>query len=245
MAAKSSWLIIDYTMDQRVLGYLIALRSERDCCSGWRRRCGSRTLDVNAALKDGGRGATGGRNGRHLSALLVTGEMALAVVLLAGAGVMIRSYLKIHSADMGVDITNILGGSVDLPAARYPRPEDRISFYDRLTARLQAMPGVESVATADTLPSWGSSKIPYELAGAPSPDDVRRPKLSTLTISPSYFRTLRAPLLVRPRVQRCRCRVRSAGGDRESIVREQVLAGRRSRRQASSLLRGKHDRNRG
>jgi putative ABC transport system permease protein len=57
------------------------------------------------------------------------------------------------------------------------------------------MPGVESVATADTLPSSGSSKLPYQLAGEPSPDDSNRPKLSMLKISPSYFRTLRAALL--------------------------------------------------
>ncbi len=59
-------------------------------------------------MKDGGRGATGGGRGKHLSALLVTGEMALAVVLLAGAGVMIRSFLKIHTADMGVNTANVL-----------------------------------------------------------------------------------------------------------------------------------------
>jgi putative ABC transport system permease protein len=195
MAAKSSWLIIDYTMDQRVLGYLIALSIGTGVLFGLAPALQLSKLDVNVALKDGGRGATSGGHGRHLSALLVTGEMALAVVLLAGAGVMIRSYLKIHLADMGVDTTNILGGAVDLSPARYPRPEDRISFHDRLAARLQAMPGVESVATADTLPSSGSAKFPYELAGALSPDDASRPRLSTLKISPSYFRILRAALL--------------------------------------------------
>jgi putative ABC transport system permease protein len=195
MAAKSSWLVIDYTMDQRVLGYLIALSIGTGLLFGLAPALRLARLDVNVALKDGGRGATFGRHGRHLSALLVTVEMALAVVLLAGAGVMLRSYLNIHSANMGVDTTNILGGSVDLPPARYPHPEDRISFHQRLTARLQALPGVESVATADNLPSWGSPKFPYELAGASLPDDVGRPRLSTLKISPSYFRTLRASLL--------------------------------------------------
>jgi putative ABC transport system permease protein len=195
MAAKSSWLIIDYTMDQRVLAYLSALSVGTGLLFGLAPALRLSTLDVNAALKDGGRGATGGGHGRQLSALLVTGEMALAVVLLAGAGVMIRSYLKIHLADMGVNTTNILGGAVDLSPGRYPRPEDRISFHDRLTVRLQAMPGVESVATADTLPSWGSSKFAYELAGEPSPDDLHRPKLSLLKVSPSYFRTLRVAKL--------------------------------------------------
>src|ERR1700682_6761403 len=164
-------------MDQRVLAYLVALSVGTGLLFGLAPALRLSTLDVNAALKDGGRGATGGGRARHLSALLVAAEIALAVVLLAGAAVMIRSYLKIHSADMGVNTTNILGGAVELSPARYPRPEDRISFYDRLTVRLQAMPGVESVATADTLPSWGSAKFPFELAGEPSPDDLHRPKL--------------------------------------------------------------------
>jgi putative ABC transport system permease protein len=195
MAAKSSWLIIDYTMDERVLAYQIALSTGTGLLFGLAPALRLSTLDINVALKDSGRGATGGGRARRLSALLVTGEMALAVVLLAGAGVMLRSYLKIHSADMGVDIANIVGGSVDLPPSRYPRPEDRTAFYDRLVARLQATPGVELVATADTLPSWGSSKLPYELAGTPTQGAGRRPTMSALKVSPSYFRTLRAPLL--------------------------------------------------
>ena len=63
------------------------------------------------------------RRGKHFSAILVIGEMALAMVLLAGAGVMIRSFLKIHTADMGVNTANVLTGSVDLPPAKYPQPE--------------------------------------------------------------------------------------------------------------------------
>ena len=112
MAAKSSWLIIDYTMDQRVVAYLIALSTGTGLLFGLAPALRLSRLDINVALKDGGRGATGGGRGRRLSALLVTGEMALAVVLLAGAGVMLRSYLKIHSADMGVDIAAIVGASL-------------------------------------------------------------------------------------------------------------------------------------
>jgi putative ABC transport system permease protein len=121
--------------------------------------------------------------------------MAMAIVLLAGAGVMIRSYLKIHNADIGLDTANILGASVALPSDKYSRAEDKISFYDRLITRLGAMPGVESVATADTLPTWGSSKVSYQLAGEPPAEEGRRPRLSALKISPAYFRTLGASLL--------------------------------------------------
>ncbi|MBZ5632968.1 MAG: ABC transporter permease [Acidobacteriia bacterium] len=194
MAAKSSWLILDYSMDQRVLEYLIVISIGTGLLFGLAPALRLSRLDVNATLKDGGRGATAGGHGKYLSALLVTGEMALAIVLLAGAGVMIRSFLKIHNADMGVNTANVLGGTLNLPSEKYPHPEDKISFFDRLITRLEAIPGVESVATADTLPSWGSTRLPYELAGAPPPDGPR-PRLSTLKISPAYFQILGAKLL--------------------------------------------------
>ncbi len=193
MFAKSPWLILDYTMDSRVLWYLIAISAGTGVLFGLAPALRLSKLDINVQLKDGGRGATVGARGKHLSAVLVATEMALAVVLLAGAGVMIRSYLKIRSAEMGIDVTNLLGAAINLPAARYPRPEDRISFYDRLTARLASMPGVESVAMAENLPSFGSAKLSYELAGVPPPGE--HPKVSALSISPSYFQTMKASLL--------------------------------------------------
>ena len=192
MASKSSWLVIDYSMDQQVLAYFIAISIGTGLLFGLAPALRLSKLDVNASLKDGGRGSTGG-HGKHLSALLVTGEMALAVVLLAGSGVMIRSYLKIHTAEIGADTANVLGGSVNLPAEKYPSPEDKISFFDRLLIRLAALPGVESVATGDSYPASGSAKLSYQLAGDP-PEDRRR-KLSTVKISPAYFRVVKATML--------------------------------------------------
>lgn len=195
MAQKSSWLIIDYTMDHRVLGYLIAISIGTGILFGLAPALRLSKLDVNATLKDGGRGATGGGHGTHLSAILVTGEMALAIVLLAGAGVMIRSFLKIHTADMGVNTGNVLSTFLDLPPSKYATADAKISFYDRLTKRLQSEPGVESVALAETLPSWNARRVPYELAGAQVADAQRRPKLLAMKISPAYFRTLDATVL--------------------------------------------------
>ena len=102
-------LVIDYySMDYRVFAYLVAISIGTGLLFGLAPASRLSKLDVNATLKDGGRGATGGGRGRHLSALLVIGEMALAVVLLAGAGVMIRSFLKVYTADLGVNTANIL-----------------------------------------------------------------------------------------------------------------------------------------
>jgi len=195
MARKSSWLIVDYTMDNRVLAYLTAISIGTGILFGLAPALRLSRLDVNATLKDGGRVATGEGRGKHLSALLVTAEMALAIVLLAGAGVMIRSFLKIHNADIGVNTANILGAAIDLPSAKYARAEDKISFYERLIAQLGTMPGVESVATADGLPACCSNRLPYELAGAPPADDSHSARLAEMKISPGYFRTLGARLL--------------------------------------------------
>jgi predicted permease len=205
MANKSPWLIVDYSMDHRVLAYLIAISAGTGILFGLAPALRLSKLEVNSNLKDGGRGAIGergGGRGRHLSSLLVTGEMALAIVLIAGAGVMIRSFLKIHNADMGIDAANILAGSIDLPAARYPGPDKRNSFFDRLTTRLEAVPGVESVSLTEQLPTDGSPRYPYELEGAPPAAPGNRPvasgdypKVRALKINPAYFRTLRAKLL--------------------------------------------------
>jgi predicted permease len=195
MGHKASWLIVDYTMDSRVLSYLIAISVGTGLLFGLAPALRLSKLDVSASLKDGGRGATGGGRGKHLSSLLVVGEMALAVVLLAGAGLMIRSFLKIYTADMGVKTENVLIGEVDLPA-RYPSAESQISFFDRFKSRLETVPGVESVANAAAPPLWRIGRVPYEIPGSPStvvPEKGQgRPRLPVLTIGPGYFRTLGA-----------------------------------------------------
>ncbi|HEY2845632.1 MAG TPA: ABC transporter permease [Bryobacteraceae bacterium] len=192
MAAKSSWLILDYSMDASVLGYLIAISIGTGLLFGLAPALRLSRLDVNATLKDGGRSATSGGQGKRLSALLVTGEMALAVVLLAGAGVMIRSFLKIHNADMGVKTGSILIASLEAPPGT--PVEARSAFFERVRARMAANPGVESVAITGILPTWGSGRFPYELADAPV-DAEHRKKQPAITIGQGYFHTLGASVI--------------------------------------------------
>jgi putative ABC transport system permease protein len=110
-----------------------------------------------------------------------------------------RSFLKIHSADIGVNTANVLAASLNLPPTKYVSPELEIAFYDQLTARLEATPGVESAATASALPTWNASKSKYELAGSPPAgyqqnESIRLP-MSSLTVSTGYFRTMEARVL--------------------------------------------------
>jgi putative ABC transport system permease protein len=193
---RGDWFddILDYAMDDRVFAYLLAISIGTGLLFGLAPASRLSRLDVNATLKDGGRGTGGGARGKHLSALLVVAEMALAVVLLAGAGLMIRSFLKIYTADLGFRAEHIVATLFDLPKTGYASPEAQIAFYDRLKMRVEGIPGVESTAIG-SLPAGGSVRIPYELAGAPPVDEQRRPTLWASTIGPGYFRTLGAPLL--------------------------------------------------
>ncbi len=198
VATPPPWFdhILDYSMDYRVFVYLVAISIGTGTLFGVAPAARLMKLDVNAMLKDGARGSTGGKRGKHLSTFLVTGEMALAVVLLAGAGVMIRSFLKAHTADLGISTANILSMQVQLPEDKYPSADARARFHDLLNARLETIPGVESTAISSNIPLGGSMRLPYELSDSPEPtDEQRRPRLSALLISPNYFRTLGAALL--------------------------------------------------
>ncbi len=195
MASKSPWLIVDYMMDGRVLGYLVAISIGAGLLFGLAPAIRLSRLDANTSLKEGGRGATAGRRARGLSSLLVSAEMALAVVLLAGAGVTVRSFLNVYTADLGVTTRDVIVASIGLPPVRYPGAEAQVAFFERLEVRLAALPGVDSVALAGAIPTGGALRRPYELAGAPPVDEQRRPTVPALVVGPRYFHTLGATVL--------------------------------------------------
>jgi putative ABC transport system permease protein len=153
--------------------------------------------DVRAALSQGGRG--GIRQGL-LRRLLVVAEVALALVLLAGAGLMVRSFVKLRQLDLGFTGRNVLTMRVPLPDAKYPFPSDNndlktpagLSFFEQLLARIKALPGVKAVAAGTLLPiGAGSSPGKYfTIAGRPAPSIDRVPIVNFALISDDYFRTL-------------------------------------------------------
>jgi predicted permease len=185
--------ILDYSMDSRVFAFVTAISIGTGLLFGLAPARRLTTLNVDAALKDGTRTPGAGRRAR-LSALLVVAEMALAMVLLAGAGVMIRSFLKIYTAEIGFDREGLVTALIGLPNANYPTPAAQIAFFDRLKAQVEAMPGVDSVAIG-SLPTGGSQRMAFELAGAEPEERESLPTLSALTAGPSYFRTLNTPVL--------------------------------------------------
>jgi putative ABC transport system permease protein len=153
----------------------------------------SRT-DVSSVLKDEGRGSTSLRLG-WLSRAIVVSELAVCCMLLVGAGLMVKSILKLRTADFHFDSGNLLTVRIALFQASYPEPAVRAKFFDDLVRRLEARGGVESVAVASSLPVTGSGRDYFRIEGKAYPDERELPSAWTADVSPGFFRTLRARLV--------------------------------------------------
>jgi len=180
-------------MDANVAWFTLALAFLTGLLFGLAPALKSSKPDLNESLKAGGRGATAGAG---LRSALVVSEIALSLVLLAGAGLMIRSFLRLQSVDTGFDPRNTLTLRLTLPEARYPEAHQVISFYQRLTERLGSLNGVESVAATHALPFSGMGGArPFTVEGRPRPESGKAPNVQYRMIGPGYFRTMKIALI--------------------------------------------------
>jgi putative ABC transport system permease protein len=138
--------VLSFAMDLRVFGWLAAISVSTGLAAGLAAAVYLTKQNIHGASKDSSRGIAGARRGKRFSDFFVTAEVVLAVALLASASVLSRSFLKVYTADLGADTTNVLAiSSPDLPPERYSSPASWISVYRDLELRLRAIPGVESV----------------------------------------------------------------------------------------------------
>lgn len=150
---------------------------------------------ASQSLKDGDRGTTvGGTRGR-LRSWLVTAEIALALVLLAGAGLLMRTFVNLHHVDMGFNPNHALTFRIQLPEKRYADPVSQIHFYQNLAARLQALPGVQSVGFGSDIPWTGyDENTSFDIVGVTFQSN-NSPEGRYHFASPDYFRAAGIPLL--------------------------------------------------
>jgi predicted permease len=151
--------------------------------------------DVNHSLKDGDRRSTvGGARGR-LRYWLIAAEMAMALILLAGAGLLMRTFVNLERVQMGFDPNHVLTFQLDLPDKRYPDEASAIRFYRDLTARLQALPGVQSVGFGSDIPWTGyDENSDFRIEGRQ--EDRNNPFEARYHFAtPDYFRAAGIPLL--------------------------------------------------
>jgi putative ABC transport system permease protein len=152
-------------------------------------------LGLHEAIKGTGR-SFGSRATSRLRQTFVVGEIALAVVLLVGAGLMVRSLWALLSVDTGVRTTGVTAAMLPLPVNRYPALGEQADAYHRVLERVRQHPSVSAAAVAFPLPfqSKGSSAS-FSVEGEPSTSRANRPSALFNTVSPGYFRTLGIPLL--------------------------------------------------
>lgn len=141
-------------------------------------------------LREGGRGGSGRRSGRLRSALVI-GQVALALVLLVGAGLLVRSFENLQNVDLGFEPEGVLTLAVRLPSARYPDAAARREFFRGLEERLRALPGVQKVGSVNSLPLTGfDGDTDFFVEGSPPPEPGRVPVVWLRRATPDYFETL-------------------------------------------------------
>src|SRR5882672_5603524 len=151
-------------------------------------------VNLNEALKEGNRGSTGGVK-RHLRSLLVVSEVALAVLLLVGSGLLIKSFLRLRNSDLGFDPEGALTMRLSLPVLKYKDDAQVINFYEQLLQRLQGIPGVRSAGLSIGLPMDGGIESNFSVEGQPSSAANGASIAVNLAVTEGYFSALKIPLL--------------------------------------------------
>jgi putative ABC transport system permease protein len=156
----------------------------------------SSKTDLIDALKEGGRAVAGSSKQQRFRHALVAAQVALSVVLLAGAAMLIASFSRLSQQDSGYRTERLWVGGIALPVAQYPDPETRARFVERVLGEVQTSPGVEAAAATDVIPLTGNSSLsPYAPVEGNPPAVNERPLGLTRSVSPGFFRTMGVPLL--------------------------------------------------
>ena len=154
--------------------------------------------DLNEALKEGGRGSAGGMRGSRIRGALVISEVALSLMLLVGAGLMVKSFLKLQQVDPGLNVDNVLTMEVYSPGARYAQRSNVADFYRQIVDRIENVPGVESASASSTLPLGGGGFYlgrKFLAEGRAEPPEGRDNSAQWNVVTPAYFDTLGIRLL--------------------------------------------------
>ncbi|HKQ04030.1 MAG TPA: ABC transporter permease [Blastocatellia bacterium] len=184
-----------FGLDWRVLGFTFGVALLTGLVFGILPALHASRINLNETLKEGGRSAAGAGRQRSRS-LMVVAEIALSLVLLIGAGLMMRSFLRLQHVDAGFNPTGVMTMRINLPQSKYNPGARRSDYFRQLMERLRAQPGVESAAAISTLPlsgnTWGRS---LTVEGFPILSVGQAPFIQHNVVMPGYFRALGIPIL--------------------------------------------------
>jgi predicted permease len=210
------WMV--FTMDWRTFAFLFAVCIVTGVLFGLAPALHVSRTNVNETLKEGGRSGSTGIRARRWANGLIVAQLALTLVLLAGAGFMMRSFFEMYNREIGIDTSRVLAMQMILPVRRYPTPDSRSTFMARAEERLSAAPDIEAVSTATNLPGGGGATRQLEFAGRTDVAASERPVVTLLSVGARYFDAIGVP------VARGRAFAESDGlPGRESVIVNQRL----------------------
>lgn len=183
-------------IDLQVLGFTFLIMLVTSIIFGTAPALQSTKVSLNEMLKEDGRGSTGGLHRTRIRSLLVVAEVALAVVLLIGAGLLIRSFTRLLDVPTGFSAQNVMTGEIILPSSIYPEKQQQLAFFQQVLERLGGIQGIERAGIVSHLPLKGEAGFEiYTVEGRPIPPPGQEPIVSIRVASASYFPAMGVPLL--------------------------------------------------
>jgi putative ABC transport system permease protein len=187
---------VSFTFDWRVLGWAVLACFVTALVFGVAPALFVRRLDLNSTLKSGSRGSTPDRGQRRFRNLLIVGQFAFAMVLLAGAALFVRGLHELNNTREGWQSTSLVTGTIVFPAATYPGDEEIAKLQRLALERLDAQPGVAAASMSYAMPFYGFSEVrKYLVAGRDAPEPGHEPAAVINGVSPHYFDTVGTRLL--------------------------------------------------
>jgi len=187
--------IEEITINNRVLLFSLAMSVLTGLLCGLAPAVQATKPDLNKTLRDSGAGNKGSAGGGRVRSGLVIVEIALALMLLVGAGLLLRSFVKLQNVDPGFNPANVLTARFGLPPSAYPNRQQVANFHNQLQERLKALPGVQSVAYSTSVPMTGvDTDTGFIIEGRPIPPPDERPTSWFSVVSPDYFNTMKIAL---------------------------------------------------
>jgi putative ABC transport system permease protein len=186
----------EIVIDARVLAFTFGATMVTGIIAGLAPALQATQTDLNSLLRDEARGSTASSSSRRTRDLLVVAEVSLSLVLLIGAGLLVRSFVLLQQVKLGFKPDNLLTLHIDLPDDRYPEDHMNLVFFNNLLPRLGALPGVEGVGIVSNLPLSGAAmSTTFTIEGRPVALASERPGADYTIASPGFFTTLGIPTL--------------------------------------------------
>ncbi len=182
---------VTVSMDVRVLGFAMVLSIATGLVFGLAPALSATKPDLSSAMKEGGRGSSGEGGRRRLRSALVVVEVGLAFILLAGGGLLVRSFFEMMNVALGFDPTNVLTLRLPVANTRFATPAEIAAHTREIVARIEAVPGVRGAAATDSLPLEGfNNGMPFLIAGRDVVDRANRQACGFKMVQASYFQVL-------------------------------------------------------